>query len=172
MNELTHHGVKGMKWGKRKVRGHAGPGIYLTEKRRLAGYKKDLDTLNKGGHLSVGLTKKRQAAFDARDRRILEKRISDIERKQVKPSEDSSKVKNIRKKHIDEMTNQELKDANYRLQMERQYKDLTAKKSIGKQAVQTFIGVAGTIVAVETAAKTYKRLADLAIDKIGKNAIK
>ena len=73
---LQHYGVKGMKWGKRMARGHAGPGIYLTRKRQLAGDKRDLERLNKGEHLSVGLTKKRQAAYDARDKAALEKRIA------------------------------------------------------------------------------------------------
>ena len=91
-NELMHFGVKGMKWGKRKVqtssdytarvaRGHAGPGKYLTSKRQLAGDKRDLDMLNKGGHLSVGLTKKRQEAYDKRDRAAIEKRIKNTENK-------------------------------------------------------------------------------------------
>ena len=75
-NELYHFGVKGMKWGRRKIRGHAGPGKYATKKRQLAGDKKDLEALNKGQHLSAGVTKKRQAAYDARDRAALEKKIA------------------------------------------------------------------------------------------------
>jgi hypothetical protein len=65
-----------MKWGKRKARGHAGSGVYITRKRQLAGDKRDLTELNEGKHLSVGLTKKRQAAYDARDKAALEKRIA------------------------------------------------------------------------------------------------
>ena len=83
-NELYHFGVKGMRWGRRKVRGHAGPGKYATRKRQPAGDKRDLDYLNKGGHLSVGLTKKRQAAYDKRDKAVLEKRIAKNEQKNNK----------------------------------------------------------------------------------------
>ena len=74
--ELQHYGVKGMKWGVRRARGHAGLGSYATRKRELAGDKRDLEGLNKGRHLSYGLTKKRQTAFDARDKAVLEKRIA------------------------------------------------------------------------------------------------
>jgi hypothetical protein len=77
-----------MRWGRRKnpyakrvVRGHAGPGRYITTKRQLAGDKRDLEALNKGQHLSVGLTKKRQAAYDAKDRARLEKRIAKNEKR-------------------------------------------------------------------------------------------
>ena len=90
--ELYHHGVKGMKWGVRKkrvedtvrrnVRGHGGPGKYTgSTNRQISKYKKDLDVLNKGGHLSVGTTKKRQAEYDKRDRAALEKKISNLETK-------------------------------------------------------------------------------------------
>lgn len=93
-------------------------------------------------------------------------------RKATYTTSDSKKVKNIRKKHIDEMTNQELRDANNRLQLERNYKDLTRKKNLGKTAVKAFIGVAGTMVAIEGAAKTYKRVADFTVEKIGKIALR
>lgn len=53
-----------------------GPGIYVTRKRQEKGDKKDLDYLNKGGHLSFGLTKKRQEAYDSRDKRIIKSRMN------------------------------------------------------------------------------------------------
>ena len=86
-------------------------------------------------------------------------------------SKDSKKATNIRKKNVNQMSNQELKDVNKRLQLEREYSNLTHKKSVGEKAVKTFIGVAGTIIAVETAAKTYKRVAEYAVDKLGKKVV-
>ena len=88
--ELYHHGVKGMKWGVRKkhsytarvIRGHAGPGVRIgSAEKRLAGAKKDLERLDRGQHLSVGLTKKRQDQYDARDRKALNKKITKLEAK-------------------------------------------------------------------------------------------
>ena len=82
------------------------------------------------------------------------------------PSADSAKVKAIRKKSVDEMSNQDLRDANNRLQLESQYKQLTKKTGIGKKAVKAFIGTAGTITAVTAAAKTYKKVGNAALDKL------
>lgn len=100
--ELYHHGVKGMKWGVRKVRGHAGPGRYIGKKRQIEGAKKDLEILDNGGHLSVGLTEKRQAALDARDRKLLKKKISKAEKKEQKKLEKAQKKwdKNFKKNYL------------------------------------------------------------------------
>lgn len=96
-DELMHYGVKGMKWGVRRARGHSGPGNYMTRKRQLEGDKRDLKTLNKGGHLSVGITKKRQAAFDARDRKALEKRIAKNEKYLADKERNKSEKKSNKK---------------------------------------------------------------------------
>lgn len=87
-------------------------------------------------------------------------------------SKDSKRVTNIRKKRIDQMSNQELKEVNKRLELENNYKNFSSKQKVGKQVVKTFIGVAGTIAAIEGAAKTYKRVGDFAVNKIGKKVIK
>ena len=76
-------------------------------------------------------------------------------------SEDSKKTEQIKKKKISEMSNQELKDANYRLNLEKNYKELTRQKII-----KSFIRSAGTIVALEGAAKTYERVGKKVVDNI------
>lgn len=90
----------------------------------------------------------------------------------AKSSPDSKKVASIRKKKVNEMSNQDLRDVNNRLQLERQYKDLTTKKNIGQKAIKAFIATGTTIAAIETSARTYKKVADFAMDKIGKKAVK
>lgn len=76
------------------------------------------------------------------------------------------------KKSVKEMSNKELQDRNNRLNMERQYAQLTQKTSNGKKIIQGLIATAGTITAAEGAYKTYKRLADGAVDKIGDMVMK
>lgn len=82
-------------------------------------------------------------------------------------SADSAKVKDIRKKRVHEMSNQDLKDANNRLQLETQYRDLAKRSSAGRRAVGAFIATAGTITAVTAAAVTYKKTGKKIIEAIG-----
>ena len=90
-------------------------------------------------------------------------------RKRV-PSADSSEVKKIRKKSIDEMSNQELQKANNRLDLERRYKENTKKTNHAKKIINGFVSASKTISAVTAAAVIYKKVGKKAVDKIG-NAI-
>lgn len=137
-NSLQHHGVKGMRWGvRRKIRGHAGPGVYIGKKRQLEGAKRDLKVLDDGGHLSVGMTKKRQAALDNRDRERLNQIINKSSKvsntKKSIQSNDHREVSNLRKKKLSEMSNAEIQKINNRTQLEQNYKRLhpsSVKKGI------------------------------------------
>ena len=71
------------------------------------------------------------------------------------------------KKSVKYMSDKELSDRNKRLQAERQYNQMTQKKSVGEKAVKTFIATAGTIVAIEGAYNTYKKYGDAILKKIG-----
>lgn len=87
-------------------------------------------------------------------------------------SEDAKRTATIKKKKIHEMSNNELRDANNRLQLESQYKQLTKKRNVVKSAVTGFIKTAGTISAVVAAAKTYEKFGGKILDKIGNWVIK
>ena len=70
-------------------------------------------------------------------------------------------------KPISQMSTKELQDRNNRLQQEQNYKRLTQKKSKGEAVLKAFIATATTIVAIENAAKVYKRVGSNALDKLG-----
>ena len=86
-------------------------------------------------------------------------------RRKEEPHEDYKKVHDSKK--VSQMSDSELRARNNRLQMEAQYKQLTKKTNVGMKAVKTFIAVAGTIAALEGAHKTYSRVGNAALDKIG-----
>lgn len=71
------------------------------------------------------------------------------------------------KKKVSQMSDRELRERNNRLQMEKQYADLTRKKGTGKKVINTFVSTAGTITAVMGAYATYKTLANKGLDQIG-----
>ncbi len=75
------------------------------------------------------------------------------------------------KKKVSSMSDAELRNRNNRLQMERQYAQLTEKKSKGKKIVSGIITTAGTIAAAEGAYKTYKRVGAKILDKLGDYAV-
>lgn len=75
-------------------------------------------------------------------------------------------------KSVQEMSDNELRAVNNRLQMERQYSNLTKRASKGKKVVQAIISTAGTLAAAEAAYKTYKRFGDQAINSIGNMVVR
>lgn len=143
---LTHYGVPGMHWGVRR-----GPESYmLTTKRQLARDEKNLKKMDNGKHFSRGITKKRQAAYDARDRAYLEKNIAKNKEK-LRPSvlsEDHMKKMTTQKKRLEEMSNKELRELNDRLQLERNYKSLKNDEiAPGKKFVNDVVKESGKEVA-------------------------
>lgn len=148
-NYLTHYGTLGMRWG---VRRSSADRTMFTTKRQLVVDKRDLERLNNGRHLSVGLTKKRQAAYDKRDKTILEKRI---EANEQKVANKAAKKATKKKSSVKEMSDDELRKVVNRLQMERQYSQLSESNvSKGKEHMQKIIKTGTTVAAVTTTALT------------------
>lgn len=89
-------------------------------------------------------------------------------RKRTKRTIDPSYKKAHTKKKLKYMSDNELSEINKRLNMEKNYRDLTRTKSRGKAAVDTFVSTAGTVTAVVGAYKTYKKYGGKLLNKIGK----
>lgn len=107
MNELKHYGVLGMRWGKRRAGGNhsvsVGTGVRGALK-EVGGLVKDAHTDN------VVRTKALLNKF-----------------KPTPPHADSTKVAQLRKKPISKLSNEELKTAITRMQLEKQFKELNPK---------------------------------------------
>lgn len=80
---------------------------------------------------------------------------------------DPSYKKAHAKTKVKYLSDNDLRDINNRLNAERQYKDLTKKKRLGKKAVDAFVKTAGTITAVTVAYGVYKKTGTQILDKIG-----
>ena len=83
---------------------------------------------------------------------------------------DPSYKKAHSKKKAKYMSDAELREVNNRLNMERQYHDMTKTKSKGKKAIDAFVSTATTIAAVTAAYGTYKKVAGPIIEKILKKS--
>lgn len=79
-------------------------------------------------------------------------------------------------KSVRSMSDKELRERNNRLQMEKQYSDLTKKENKGKKLVTAFVATATTLAAVAKAYDTYKKvggpIVSKGLDKIGDKVVK
>lgn len=96
-------------------------------------------------------------------------------RKQSEPDHDDYK-KAHSSKSVRSMSDKELREINNRLNMEKQYADLTKKAGNGKKLVTAFVSTATTLAAVTSAYNTYKKVGgpvvNKCMDKIGDKVLK
>ena len=105
---LVHHGVKGMKWGVRKDRSSGSKGSVLKTTAKVVspvGY-----AVGKGIHKAATSKKARSARNTLRN---------------LTGSKRSAAMTKYRKKNIDGMSDADLRKAVNRMNLERQYRDLT-----------------------------------------------
>lgn len=131
-DELYHYGVKGMKWGIRRTPAQLGHNV--SKKARKVGASVS-STLKKAGKATATAVKNHREASKQRK----------AEKQAIKER------KNLKKKPLSEMSDDELRRTVQRLQLEQQYANLQPKKSsMGKKFVNDFI-----INPASNAAKSY-----------------
>lgn len=135
-DELYHYGRKGMKWGQ---------SIFGSKKSSSSGKSK--------------ADKERAAKRQARKERWAKERE---ERRKIRKEKRSTK--NLRKKSVKDMTDDELKKAISRLELEKRYNDLSPKKvTLGQKFLRGVGGVVG-----ESLTKAGKELLTGTLNKYGK----
>lgn len=92
-------------------------------------------------------------------------------RRRSKQAIDPSYKKAHTKKKLKYMSDNELREVNKRLNLEKNYRDLTRTKKKGKAVVDAFVGTAGTIAAVMGAYGTYKKYGKEILSKIGSSKV-
>ena len=92
--------------------------------------------------------------------------------KRAKEPEHEDYTKAHGKKDIKSMSNQELRERNNRLNMEKQYRDLTKKTSTGKKLVSAYIATGATVAGIMTATAAYKKLGNGIVAKAGDMVVK
>lgn len=123
----------------------------------------------RGMHWGVRKRRDSGESKDGSAKKVLEKLK---ENKNTSESSDSKKAKDLSKKKLSEMSNDELRAYTQRLQLEKQYNDLAPKEKVGKvkagkQFVASLVGTAAKQAAGEYAKKALVVLID---EQLGKKS--
>ena len=134
-DELTHWGIKGMRWGIRRYQNKDGT-LTPAGKKRL---RKETDALKKEEQILKN-RKTTQSKLDklAARRKALEDQKKELDGDDNKVKKDTDADTNPTKKSVKDMTDDELFSAIRRAQMEKQYESLTSQPETIKKG-NTFV---------------------------------
>ena len=155
-DSLTHHGIKGMRWGHRRYQNKDGS---LTELGKKRMYREQFDMEGKDS----GEKKKYVADVDrwVRDDMTNAKNIANegsSAANRLKNISDTASRRSLEKRksqmNLDSMSDKELRDRINRELLERQYRDVFTPKntSKGKEYLDTVLDYAGPILGVTASA--------------------
>lgn len=180
-NELKHWGVPGMKWGVRRYQNADGTLTARGKKR----YEKEMEKLKAEEKIlkARARTQTKLNKIDTKRKELDDKRKqldqdeeqhnSQFKRKKLferKESDGEVKVKEPKKKGLEDMTDEELGNAIRRVQLENQYKSLTEKQKVKGEGfiskhIKPTVGEVGKTLAKDYLMKRGKELLGLEEEK-------
>lgn len=166
VDELSHAGIKGMKWGVRRYQNKDGSLTDLGKKRYnleadKAGYKEK--SLISDARYKTG-KKGKLERFDAKpddwikddlkgNKKVADE-TSNMASKLKKLNDDSMRNRKIEPMDLSKMSDKEMRDQINRAMLERQYNDMfnPAKENRGREHVSQVLETAGTVLAIGSSA--------------------
>lgn len=141
--ELYHYGVKGMKWGIIRKRNNEA---------RKAGERARKETIAKRTDKGLGSFRRVNNAAKSAKKQAIKSSLksSRASKPQKNYSQDYKESREIKKKHVSEMSNEELKKLNKRMNLEQDYKRLNPNYvQRGLKFAGAVVGATGTILALQ-----------------------
>lgn len=153
-NALTHHGIKGMKWGVRRYRTKDG---YLTDagrKRYLRDARENPDKYKKKKGQITEPDVNRWAREDLSRSRKLVDETTQMTNKLKNANDTAMRNKPKNKMDLSSMSDKEMRDQINRALLEKQYNDMFAPQntSRGREYASQVLETAGTVLAIGSSA--------------------